>query len=146
MVRRVKILCLVRMLVMMTMVCRPPERTPLGCAGTQNRKHKLPEAVGLEGLVGKIAMIEAGDGEHPDGKECRCKTDSKSAVSGKKYQQAGRMQQYERKNSESIECARTDVKLIRTGFRIEPSQDVRQPVMNSGHALIPVTNESLRLQ
>ena len=61
---RVNILLLIRKAVMMAMMGRPPEWAPLNRRITHRPEYKLPEPIGFECFMGKIAVVEAGDGEH----------------------------------------------------------------------------------
>jgi len=69
---RVKILRIIRVLMMVPVVRGPPKRAALSRTGTKDRKHELPEAVGLERFVGKITMVETGNSKHPRKKEGDC--------------------------------------------------------------------------
>jgi hypothetical protein len=50
-----------------TMVGGPPDGAALHGRGTQQAENELADAGGLEGAVGKVAVIEAGDREHAHG-------------------------------------------------------------------------------
>ena len=63
---RVNILLLIRKAVMMAMMGRPPEWAPLNRRITHRPEYKLPEPIGFECFMGKIAVVEAGDGKHTD--------------------------------------------------------------------------------
>ena len=63
---RVNILLLIGEAVMVAMMGCPPERTPLNRCIANRPEYKLPETIGFEGFVGKIAVVEAGDGKHSD--------------------------------------------------------------------------------
>ena len=52
--------------VMMPVVVRPPERAALHRRRAPEREEELAAARGVIRLVGKIPVIDAGDGEHPD--------------------------------------------------------------------------------
>jgi hypothetical protein len=52
------------MSVVMAVMRRPPERAPLHRAGAEQGEEKLSNPRGFEGAVGKITMVEPGDGEH----------------------------------------------------------------------------------
>ena len=60
------ILLLIRVAVMMPMMGRPPEWASLHGRIAQSPKNKLPEPVGFESFMRKIAVVEACDGEHAD--------------------------------------------------------------------------------
>src|SRR5258707_13827003 len=62
--RRVNVFRLVRVDMMVGMMSCPPNRTALYRRGAQHGEDELPDPRGLEGAMGEIAMIEAGDGEH----------------------------------------------------------------------------------
>lgn len=64
---------------MMAVVSGPPQWAPLGRTGAQYGKHELGGSTGLECLVGKVAMIEASDGKHPNDKKDCGKHDGKRA-------------------------------------------------------------------
>lgn len=51
---------------MVTMGGGPPERASLHGGISEGCEEELDGAGGLEGFVGKVAVVEAGDGEHPD--------------------------------------------------------------------------------
>lgn len=55
------------------MMSGPPQRPTLGCAGAQDTEEKLCNTAGLEGFVGKVAMVEAGDGKHAHGEKPNAK-------------------------------------------------------------------------
>ena len=57
---------LVGMLVMMAMMPRPPEGASLRRGAGERRQHELKGAARAIRPVGKVAMIAAGDGKHPD--------------------------------------------------------------------------------
>ena len=50
---------------MVTVMVRPPQRASLNSRSTPKREEKLAEAGGAVRLVGKISVIDARDGEHP---------------------------------------------------------------------------------
>jgi hypothetical protein len=62
----VQVFRIIGVLVMVPVVSGPPQWASLGRTGAQYREHELGSATGLECLVGKVAMIEASDGKHPD--------------------------------------------------------------------------------
>ena len=51
---------------MMPVVRSPPERTSLYRSRADHGKDKLCDSGSLKTAVGKIAVIEAGNGKHPD--------------------------------------------------------------------------------
>ena len=63
---RVDIDFLIGMLVVVSMGGGPPERAALHGAVAKDGEEELTEAGGLEGAVGKVAVVEAGDGKHAD--------------------------------------------------------------------------------
>lgn len=63
--RRVSVLLLIGVPVVMAVVRRPPQGAALDRTGAEKGKNELPKARGLEGPMGKVAMIEARNGEHP---------------------------------------------------------------------------------
>jgi len=64
--RRVNILSRIRVFVVMAVICRPPENTPLSTTLSQARQYKLKNPTRLEGSMGKIAMEACGDPKHPN--------------------------------------------------------------------------------
>jgi len=56
----------VGMTMMTTMVCSPPKRTALGRTTGNKGTYELDYPVCFESPMRKIAMIEGGDGKHPD--------------------------------------------------------------------------------
>ena len=62
--RRMDILLVIRMLVVMPVDRSPPERAALDGGIAQDGKDELRGARGVEGPVGKIAVIKPGDGKH----------------------------------------------------------------------------------
>jgi hypothetical protein len=62
----VDVLSLIGKLVMVTVVGGPPQGPPLDGRVAQKGEEKGPEAGGLEGVVGKIAVIKAGNAKHAD--------------------------------------------------------------------------------
>ena len=80
------------MLVMVPVVRRPPERTALRGAGAQNGKHKLRGPAGFEGFVGKVAVIEAGNREHPNQEKSKGKHHREGACAGHQNQETGQVQ------------------------------------------------------
>lgn len=75
---------IIRVLVMMAVVSGPPQWAPLGRTGTQHGEHELGGATGLECLVGKVTMIEASDGKHPDDEKGCGEHDGKRADTSEK--------------------------------------------------------------
>lgn len=92
MMRRVQVFFLVGMLVVVPVMCRPPEWTALGSTGPQNGKDQLRGTAGLEGFMGKVTVIKARDGEHPKDKKAECECHRKSADSTEKGKQASQVQ------------------------------------------------------
>ena len=121
------------------MMSGPPQRPTLGCAGAQDTEEKLCNTAGLEGFVGKVAMVEAGDGKHAHGEKAECKDDSKGTGAREDDQQTGQMKCYKGNHPEKIESPRACVEVIRTRSGVEPSQNVCQPVLHSGHTLIALS-------
>ena len=70
------------MLVMMPMMSCPPQRAPLGRTGSEHGKHELRGAAGLKRFVGKVTMIEACYGKHPDDEEGDGEHNSEGADAG----------------------------------------------------------------
>jgi hypothetical protein len=62
----VQIFLLIGMLMMMPMMRRPPERTPLEGGTAYPRQDELKEAAGTVGPVGKVTMVSGCDPEHAD--------------------------------------------------------------------------------
>ena len=55
----------IRVPVMMPMVRRPPERTPLDSGRSEDRHHELKGSAGAERPMREVTVVEAGYGEHP---------------------------------------------------------------------------------
>ena len=127
---------LVRMLMMVAVMRRPPQGAALGGAGTQHCEYKLGRTAGLEGFVGKITVIETRYCKHAHHEERNRKPDGESAHAGVKGQQTGQVQRDKRDYPQNIEGSRGSVDVIRTGLGIEPPQNVCKPVLHSGHTLI----------
>jgi hypothetical protein len=64
------IVWLVRMLVVMPMMRRPPERSLLRSGPSQESQRKLSQAGRFEGSVGEIPMKSARDPEFPQEEKC----------------------------------------------------------------------------
>jgi hypothetical protein len=67
----VDVILLVGMLVVVAMNGGPPERAALDGGIAERGEDELAETARLKAAMGKVAMIEAGDGEHPHKVECR---------------------------------------------------------------------------
>jgi hypothetical protein len=50
----------------MAMMRCPPQRSALDRGIADDSKDELPEPIGFKGIVGEIAMVESGNGKHPD--------------------------------------------------------------------------------
>ena len=62
--RRVNILLLIRIAMMVAMMGNPPERASLDRRIAKDAENKLPEPIRFKCFMGKIPVIEPGDGEH----------------------------------------------------------------------------------
>ena len=62
---RVRVRLLVRVLVVVPVVRRPPERAALDGRGAERAKQELHEPRGLEAPMREVAVVKPSDGEHP---------------------------------------------------------------------------------
>src|SRR5262245_12455203 len=66
----------VRIAMVISVMCRPPQRAALYRADAQQREEKLSTARSLKGAMRKITMIKASNGEHANrvqrGSDCHC--------------------------------------------------------------------------
>ena len=134
-----QVLLIVRMLVMVPVMGGPPKRASLGRAGAKNAKKKLRNTAGLKRFMGKVSVVEASNGEHAHGEKADCKDDGKGTGASDDDQQTGQMKCYKGNHPEKIESPRACVEVIRTRSGVEPSQNVCQPVLHSGHTLIALS-------
>ena len=77
---------------MVTAVMRgPPKGTFLGGGTADQGEGELKGAARLEGLMGEIAVVAAGDPEEPEPEEAQAEGDLEAAYSGCEGEQAARM-------------------------------------------------------
>src|SRR3990167_6652979 len=121
--RRMQIGIAIRMLVMLPMMRRPPQRPALRRRIAEHGKHKLPDAVGLERAMRKITVIERRDREHAQPEtgqtnHCRDRTPAHP------YQaDTSDMQKQKRRTTQPVPPIRTrriNGPMARSGFGIEP--------------------------
>lgn len=82
-------------LMMVPMMTGPPERTFLCTGQTQKPENKLEGAAGLVGSMRKIAVIDAGDGKHPNKIESDTNPERSPAKSGPEDEETADMNQPE---------------------------------------------------
>jgi len=90
--RRVQIARLVRVAVVVAMVRRPPQRAALNAARTEQPEQELHRSRGSEGLVREIAVVEAGDREHPQRVQRKRHDDGEPRYADEEHAEAGDMQ------------------------------------------------------
>lgn len=73
---RMDVILLIRMLVMMAMMSRPPERALLRRHAAQKGQHKLKPAGGLEGTMREVAVIAPGDAKLADQEQPHAEQDA----------------------------------------------------------------------
>lgn len=100
----------------------PPQRSALHRARSQQREAELRRARGLEGAVAEVAVVEAGDGEHPHDIERHRPTDGERGPAGPKDGEAGEVQQRERQHPHPVDALRRlGRRRLHAGPRVEPA-------------------------
>ncbi len=97
-----QIVLIVRMDMVMAMVRRPPERSPLHRGTADGGKNKLDHAPRLEGAMREIAMIPTGERENTQGIESECNREPDPAETDPEYPDARDMHQDERYGTNPI--------------------------------------------
>jgi hypothetical protein len=106
------------------MVGCPPKGTPLSRSVTEDREKKLPETIDPKGLVGKVAMIEAGNGKNADKIKKHSDKYCHRTPTHPNHAKAPQMQDQERQNPEPVRFSAMILsQRLNTCFRIKPSDD-----------------------
>lgn len=102
--RRVRVLRGVRMNVVVAMVRRPPQRAALNAGSANHCEDELNGAGGTKRAVRKVAMVEAGQGEHADGVEHTGHEDRYRGDAHPEGPNAGQMHGEERDGAQPIDA------------------------------------------
>ncbi len=122
--RRVRVLGLVRVLVVVPMVGRPPERPALHGARAHEREHELHAAPGAEGAVREVAVVADGDAEHADRVGDGEHGEGEAAHAGQQREAAGQVQGREGQDPHEVDgtvTVRLRARCARVG--IEPAHE-----------------------
>jgi hypothetical protein len=103
----------------------PPDRAALHGRGADHAEQELRHARGLEGLVGEIAVVEAGDREHPQEVERHANDEGDRAHAHHEHEQAGRVHQDERQRAQPVDAVSGGMIRVeaRCAGRVEPVQN-----------------------
>ena len=93
--RRVRIRRPIGVRMMVAVMGRPPDRPALHRGGAEQSERKLHRPRGLEGAMREVAVIEGGDGEHPDRERRHRNRDRDGATAHRKHTEASHVQQDE---------------------------------------------------
>jgi len=88
--------------VMVAMMGGPPERSPLDRCITHRSEYKLPESIGFEGVMGKIAVIKACDGKHTDQVKQNRNTDSCPGPADPENTETHQVQEQKRNDTQPV--------------------------------------------
>ena len=136
--RRVGVVSLVGMLVVVTMMIRPPQAAALNRGGAPKCQKKLAEARGAVRLVREVAMVNARHGEHPQEVEDDGSGHCERAPSDPHDSDAAGMEDEERDASDPIDSIRLSSQLSWVDSRVisvEPLGASSQQTPE-GHCLI----------
>jgi hypothetical protein len=102
----------------------PPERAALDGGVSEHRKDELPEAVGLKGLVGKIAVVETSDRKHAHQIEQGRHRNSDPAPAHPDHPQAHGVQYNKRKDAQPLHPIPVAGRHVRpSGFGVHPAKE-----------------------
>ena len=114
----------VRVAVVMAMMRCPPQWSPLNGGIADNSKHKLPEPIGFECIVGEIAMVESCDRKHPNEIKPDSRENGKPAPSHPNHAQTHHVHDHEWKDSKPIDFLESGVRyLISRRIRVNPAPE-----------------------
>jgi hypothetical protein len=123
----------VGMHVMMPMMGRPPDGSALHGRSAEQAEDELTGARGLETAVRKVAMIEAGNGEHAHHVKDARDGERHPAETHPEDRQANGMHRDERQHSKPID-ARARVRVRGSGGEVVMSEPTRQLASDSHRA------------
>ena len=121
--RSVSVLGIVGVLVVMEMMVRPPERAALHGRGGPEREEELADAGGAVGLVGEIAVVDAGNGEHPQKIEGNGGPNGEGAPAHPDHSEARQVENDERHHAHEVDLVGFRAHFFRTVgtiIRIDP--------------------------
>jgi len=133
--RRMRILRGIGVAVVVAVVRGPPQGAALHATGADRREYELHQARGAECAVRKIAVVEAGQGEHPDRVQRRGHADSKPRCAHPEHRQARQVQTDEGSGTQPVHAIGMRIVQGRVGAGIEPAHDA-----------LPAAGASERLQ
>ena len=116
----------VRVAVMVAMMGRPPQRPALHAGGAKRSEQELHRPRCGEGLVRKVAVIEAGDGEHAKRIHRGGDDNRKPGRADPDHPQAGEVQADERDHSQPVDAIGPCIGFQLAGAGVEPAQKGQQ--------------------
>jgi hypothetical protein len=118
--------------VVVAVMSRPPEWATLHGGGSHHGKQELHRARSTKRLVGKIAMVKAGNGKHPQQIQAYGKADGNRTDANPEDCQAGQMQGDERYAAQPVDVLTVGIIGEGAGLVVEPAQQHGSPMPEAG--------------
>ncbi len=124
--RRVGVRLVVRMLMVVAMMSRPPKRSALDGRGSPEREYELRWARGFESPVREVSVIKTGDGEHPDEIEHGGRDGSDPTDAHPNHPQAAKMEKRKGNDSDPIKPVRQRTPVLDSSIAVKPLNYFRE--------------------